>query len=253
MVTLKIDEIPVQVPKGTTLLQAAQKIGIWIPTLCHHESLTPTGGCRLCVVEINTGNASQVVSSCVYKVEEGLVVQTATEKIRDIRASILELLLAEAPGAKVLQDLARDLGVKPVKRFAPRDELCIACGRCVRACEELVGVSAISLANRGYEKLAVSPFYERAEDCIGCGTCAEICPTGAIKLIDIEEGETAAAHDGTKVQGPARIIENWKVDLKLKTCKECGETFAPEGQLAYFSKQAGLSKDFYDICRHCRT
>ena len=253
MVTLKIDGILVQVPKGTTLLQAAQKNGIWIPTLCHHESLTPTGGCRLCVVEINTGNVSQVVSSCVYKAEEGLVVQTGTEKIRDIRATIVELLLAEAPEAKVLQDLARDLGVKPVKRFAPRDELCIACGRCARACSELVGVSAISLANRGYEKLAVSPFYERAEVCIGCGTCAEICPTGAINLIDIEEGETAVAHDGTKLQGPARIIQNWKVDLKLKTCKGCGETFAPENQLAYFSREAGLPKDFYDICRHCRT
>ena len=253
MVTLKIDEISVQVPEGTTLLQAAQKIGVWIPTLCHHESLTPTGGCRLCVVEIIIGNASQVVSSCVYKAEEGLVVQTDTEKIRNIRATILELLLAEAPEAKVLQDLARDLGVKPVKRFTPRDELCIACGRCVRACSELVGVSAIGFANRGYEKLAVSPFYERAEDCIGCGTCSEICPTGAIKLIDIEEGETAVVHDGTRVQGPARIIQNWKVDLKLKACKECGETFAPENQLTYFSKKAGLSKEFYDICRHCRT
>jgi predicted molibdopterin-dependent oxidoreductase YjgC len=253
MVTLKIDEISVQVPEGTTLLQAAQKIGIWIPTLCHHESLTPTGGCRLCLVEINRGGVSQLVSSCVYKAEEGLVIQTVTEKIRVIRATIIELLLAEAPEAKVLQDLARDLGVKPVKRFAPRDELCIACGRCVRACSELVGVSAIGFAKRGYEKLAVSPFYERAEDCIGCGTCAEICPTGAIKLIDIEEGETAVVLGGIKVQGPARVIENWEVDLKIKTCKECGETFAPENQLAHFIKEAGLTKDFYDICRHCRT
>ena len=253
MVTLKIDEVQVQVPEGATLLQAAQKIGVWIPTLCHHDSLTPTGGCRLCVVEINRGGVSHVVSSCVYKAEEGLTVLTATEKIRGIRACIIELLLSEASEAKVIQDLARDLGVKPVKRFAPRNELCIACGRCVRACSELVGMSAIGFANRGYEKLAVSPFYEKAEDCIGCGTCAEICPTGAIKLIDIEEGETAVAHDGTKVQGPARIIQNWKVNLKLKTCKECGETFAPENQLAYFSKEAGLSKDFYDICRHCRT
>jgi len=253
MVTLKIDGMPVQVPEGATILQAAQKLGIWIPTLCHHEALTPTGGCRLCVVEIQKGTTSQIVSSCVYKAEEGLEVQTATEKIREIRATILELLLAEAPGAKVLQDLARDLGVKPVKRFAPRDELCIACGRCVRACSELVGVSAIGLANRGYEKLAVPPFYERAEDCIGCGTCVEICPTGAIKLIDIAEGETAVAADGRTIQGPARIIENWKVDLKLRTCKECGEPFAPENQLDYFSKEAGLPKDFYDICRHCRT
>jgi len=253
MVTLKIDEIPVQVPEGTTLLQAAQKIGVWIPTLCHHESLSPSGGCRLCVVEINRDGKSQVVSSCVYKAEEGLVVQTSTEKILGIRTCIIELLLSEAPGAKVIQDLARDLGVKPVKRFTPRNELCIACGRCIRACSELVGVSAIGFAKRGYDKLAVSPFYERAEDCIGCGTCAEICPTGAISLKDIDEGDSAVVCEGTVIEGPARIIENWKVGLKLKVCKECGETFAPENQLAYFSKEAGLSKDFYDICRHCRT
>ncbi len=253
MVTLKIDEIPVQVPEGTTLLEAAQKHGIWIPTLCHHESLTPTGGCRLCVVEIKGAAGSQVVSSCVYMAEEGLEVLTATEKILNIRRCIIELLLGEAPGAKVLQDLARDLDVKPVKRFAPRNELCIACGRCVRACSEIVGVSAIGFAKRGYEKLAVSPFYERAENCIGCGTCAEVCPTGAIRLTDIAEGKSAVTADGMKIQGPARIIENWKVSLKLKTCKECGETFAPENQLAYFSEKAGLPEDYYDVCRHCRT
>jgi len=253
MVTLKIDEIPVRVPKGTTLLQAAQKIGIWIPTLCHHESLTPTGSCRLCVVEIHRGDRLQVVSSCVYPVEEGLEVRTATERIRNIRTCIIELLLAEAPGAKVLQDLAGELGVKPVKRFTPRNELCIACGRCVRACSELVGVSAIGFAGRGYEKLAVSPFYERSEDCIGCGTCAEICPTGAIRLTDIETGETGVAADGAVIEGPARIIENWKVDLKLKVCRECGEPFAPENQLARFTREAGLPEDFYDVCRHCRT
>lgn len=253
MITLKIDGIPVRVPEGTTLLQAAQKIGIWIPTLCHHESLTPTGSCRLCVVEIDRGETSQVVSSCVYKAEEGLEVRTATERLHNIRTCIIELLLAEAPGAKVLQDLARDLGVKPVKRFMPRNELCIACGRCVRACRELVGVSAIDFAGRGYEKLVVSPFYERSEDCIGCGTCAEVCPTGAITLKDIEEGETAVSADGAVISGPARIIENWKVDLKLKICKACGEPFAPENQLAHFTKEAGLPKDFYDVCRHCRT
>lgn len=253
MVTLKIDGIPVQVPEGATILQAAQKLGIWIPTLCHHEALTPTGGCRLCVVEIQRDHAAQVVSSCAYKAEQGLEVRTATEKVLQIRRSIIELLLAEAPGATVLQDLARDLGVQPPERFAPRNELCIACGRCVRACSEIVGVSAIGFAGRGYEKLAVPPFYERAESCIGCGTCAEVCPTGAIRLIDIPKGETARTADGSTIQGPARIIENWKVALKLKTCRECGEAFAPENQLAYFSEKAGLPEDYYDVCRHCRT
>ena len=86
MVTLKIDEIPVHVPEGTTLLQAAQKIGIWIPTLCHHESLTPDRWLQAVCGGNKERKASQVVSSCVYKAEEGLEVQTCTEKIRDIRA-----------------------------------------------------------------------------------------------------------------------------------------------------------------------
>ncbi|MCP4714681.1 MAG: 4Fe-4S dicluster domain-containing protein, partial [Deltaproteobacteria bacterium] len=165
---------------------------------------------------------------------------------------IIELLLSEAPEAKVLQDLARELGVKPMKRFAPRNELCIACGRCVRACSELVGVSAIGFAGRGYEKLAVAPFYERAEDCIGCGTCAEICPTGAITLRDIDAGQTAAVPGGPAVNGPARIIEKWKVGLALKTCKECGEPFVPEKQAAHFTRIAALPEAFLDVCRYCR-
>jgi len=252
MVTLRINGKEVKVPKGTTVLEAARKLDISIPTLCYHEALTPYGGCRLCVVEVTRDGASSIASSCSYEVAEGLEVKTETDTVLEIRKFVVELLLAEAPEAKVLKDLAQELGIKPSKRFKPRNELCIACGQCIRACKEIVGVSAIDFAKRGYEKIAASPFFERSPDCIGCGTCYNICPTGAITLKDIAEGEKAVLPDGSEITGPARIIDNWKVGLEMKRCKQCGEPFAPQFQLEYFSKKVNLPEDFFEVCVECR-
>lgn len=110
MVTLKIDGREVEVPKGTTILEAARKLDIRIPTLCYHEALTPYGGCRLCVVEVSRDGATQVVSSCSYEVAEGIEVKTGTERVLEIRKFVIELLLAEAPEAKILQELALEMG-----------------------------------------------------------------------------------------------------------------------------------------------
>ncbi len=253
MVALKIDGIATSVPDGTTILTVAKKLGIWIPTLCHHDVLTPYGGCRLCVVEVTLDGATQIVSACTYAAADGIEVQTCTERIIGIRKFIVEMLLAEAPQAEVLQDLARDLGVTPPERFQPRNELCIACGQCIRACREIVEVSAIDFAHRGYERVAASPFFQRSEDCIACGTCVDICPTGAITKRDIPAGEKAVVADGINITGPARIIDNWKVGLALKQCEKCGEHFAPQFQLDHFSKRASLPDDFFNVCRQCRT
>ena len=253
MVTLTIDGTQVQAPEGSTILEAAQKIGIWIPTLCHHEALTPYGGCRLCAVEVTRNNAAQIVSSCSYTVAEDIEVHTATDKIIEIRKLIVALLLAEAPQAQVLQDLALELDVAPFKRFQARNELCIACGRCIRACQEIVGVGAIGFAKRGYEKKAAAPFFERSETCIGCGTCVAVCPTGAISMKEVLAGEQAVLPDGSTIQGPARIIENWKVGHTLKHCTKCGEPFAPQFQLEYFTRKVSLPADFFDVCMQCRT
>jgi predicted molibdopterin-dependent oxidoreductase YjgC len=253
MVKIIIDGIETAVPEGTTVLEAAGKLGIWIPTLCHHEALTPYGGCRLCVVEVTRDGSTQIVSSCACKAADGIEVQTETEKVLNIRKFIIELLLSEAPQAKILQDLASDLGVSAPDRFQVRNELCISCGQCIRACQEIVGVGAIDFAGRGYERTAASPFFQRSEDCIGCGTCVAICPTGAIIMHDIAEGETATVPDSGEITGPARIIDNWKVGLAMKHCKKCGEPFAPQFQLDYISRKASLPDDFFDVCRQCRT
>lgn len=252
MLNIIIDGIETAVPEGTSVLQACRNLGIWIPTLCHHDALSSYGGCRLCVVELTRDDVTRIVSSCTYEAAEGIEVQTGSEKVLNIRKFIVRLLLSEAPQAKVLQNLAHDLGVTPSERFQNRNELCIACGLCIRACREIAGVSAIDFAGRGYERTAASPFFQRSEVCIGCGTCADICPTHAIAMRDIAEGETVTLPDGSIINGPARMIDNWKVSLAMKLCKSCEEPFAPQFQLDYVSRKVSLPDDFYDVCPQCR-
>jgi bidirectional [NiFe] hydrogenase diaphorase subunit len=252
MISLTIDGIPLELEQDITLLAAAQKIGIRIPTLCHHESLSPYGGCRLCIVEVTRNSSTQIVSACSYAAADGLVVETATETIRALRKGIVSLLLAEAPQARALQELARELGVVPGEYGNGRKDLCIVCGRCVRACREIVGASAIDFAGRGYTRIAASPFFKRAEDCIGCGTCVAICPTGAVAMHTVVEGATEKMPDGEKLQGPARILDNWKAGFPLKRCSTCGEAFAPEALLKFFVRRASLPDNFYDVCPDCR-
>jgi bidirectional [NiFe] hydrogenase diaphorase subunit len=253
MVKLAIDDRTIEVPEGTTILEAAEKLNIYIPTLCHHESLTPYGGCRLCVVEITRSGVTDLTSSCTYKVEEGLKVRTNTKKVHRVRRLVLELLLAEAPEAQIVQDLAKEMGITVQERLKPRrDDLCILCGRCIRACRDIVGVNAIDFAERGYSKKVATPFYKSSSDCIACGACFYICPTGAITLQEVGEGERAQVPEGEEITGPARIIQNWKVGLKMKRCKKCGEIIAPEFQLEYLRKKVNLKEDHFDICPSCR-
>lgn len=240
MVTLTIDGRQIEAKEGTTLLQAAREHGIDIPTLCHNDALEPYGACRLCLVEIAyRSGRTRLVTSCLYPVEEGLVVKTDSERVIANRKVLVELLLARCSGEKVIQDLARKLGVDTVS-FRPEyieRNACILCAQCVRACQEVVGVSAISLANRGVFREVAPPFLERATDCIGCGSCVYICPTQCIKMEDV---------------GDTRVIHNWNVEFKLKKCKACGNYFAPEAQLEYIRAKANLPPGFFDTCPNCR-
>lgn len=253
MIKLTINGQPVAVPRGTTLLEAARQLGIWIPTLCHHEALTPYGGCRLCVVELLSDAGSRIVSSCSYEAADGLNVSTVSDTVVRIRKFIISLLLAEAPGAEILRRLAAELGVPEPPAAQPGDEKCIACGRCIRACREIVGVCAIDFAQRGHEKKPAAPFFDRSESCIGCGTCAAVCPTGAVTVRDLPEGERVRLGDAAEISGPARLIDNWKAALPLRRCPKCGEFFAPQFQLEYFMQRASLSPDCLDVCLQCRT
>jgi len=238
VVKLTIDGREVQAEEGVTILETARENNIYIPSLCSHDGVTPYGACRLCLVEIVSDGRERLVASCLYPVEEGLVVKTNSERVVNNRRVIMELLLARCPDSEVIQDLARRLGVDETP-FRLEDNTCILCGLCVRVCEEVVGVSAISLVNRGVNREMAPPFYEPSDICIGCGSCAYVCPTGAIKVEDV---------------GDTRIISmpTCKTEFKLKKCKICGNYWAPERQLDYIIKKAGLPPDVFDNCPNCR-
>jgi len=240
VVNLTIDGRQIKAREGMTLLQAAREHGIDIPTLCHNDALEPYGACRVCLVEITYKNGrNRLVTSCLYPVEEGLSVSTNSERVTANRKILVELLLARCSGEKVIQDLARKLGVEspPFRPEYIERNACILCAQCVRACQEVVGVSAISLANRGVSREVAPPFLETATACIGCGSCVYICPTQCIKMEDV---------------GDTRFIHNWSVEFKLKKCKVCGNHFAPEAQLEYITAKANLPPGFFDTCTTCR-
>jgi heterodisulfide reductase subunit A len=188
MVSLTIDGRPVEVAENTTLLKAAEELNIRIPTLCYHPLMEPYAACRVCVVEVIHGGHSELMTACNTQVREGLDVKTESPRAVEARSLNLELLMAQAPAAQVVRDLAAEFGIKE-SRFPVRDgdNKCILCGMCVRACEEVAGASAISFVSRGIDRLVTVPFERRADDCILCGACAHFCPTGHIQMADFEE------------------------------------------------------------------
>lgn len=242
MVKLTINGRQIQAEEGTTILYAARAHNIYIPTLCENEAVAPYGACRLCLVEIKTARGRErLVTSCIYLVEEGLTVQTDTEKIRKIRSMLLELLLARCPESEKIKELAAQAGVLKT-RFVKQagNNKCILCANCARTCDEVVGVAAISLARRGVEREMTTPFSEDfSEACIGCGSCSYSCPTGAITMED--------SGDTRYIRWPHNSME-----FKLKQCSVCGQYWAPEKQVEYVAKTSGTPLSDYDKCPDCR-
>src|SRR5512139_3566799 len=149
MIHLTIDEKQIEVQEGRTILEACRERGIHVPTLCYHPALEPYGACRLCMVEISQdGRKPRLVASCVYPCEEGAVVKTNTEAVQQSRRITAELLLAGSSDSPEMIMLADELGVKEVRYQLPEEDACVLCGLCVRACKEIVGVSAISVIQR---------------------------------------------------------------------------------------------------------
>ncbi len=235
-VSLLINGLYIKVPVATTILDAARKLDIDIPTLCHHPDLKPEGNCRLCLVEIGDWPRTRLVNSCTYPAENGLNVRTHSDKVLEARRTVLELLLARTPKAELIRKLAAEHGITE-SRFKTEDpeELCILCGLCVRTCRDIVGVSAISMAFRTPEKQVATPFKEKSDVCIGCGSCAFICPNNVIPYTE---------KDG--------IRTIWGQDFELVACESCGSYIAPKASLEFWAKQTGDPVERYHICRNCR-
>ena len=179
-ILVQIDGKEVKATEGMTVLQAAQSAGISIPTLCHHEKLEPFGGCRLCIVEVQVGDWTKRVVSCVYTVEENLTVRTRSEKIDKIRKMILELQLCHAPDSPELLEYAEEYGADK-DRFEKEASFCIHCGLCVRYCAEVKQKNAVGFVDRGIRKEICFVPEIAAKECWDCKECFPLCPTEALQ------------------------------------------------------------------------
>ena len=232
MVNLKIDNIPVTVPAGTTVLEAARAAGVRIPTLCFLKDVNEIGACRICVVEVK--GARSLVASCVYPVNEGMEVFTNTERVLHSRRLTLELILSNhrmecltcpRNGQCELRELAADMGVDVVRYANDRlpyeidtsaphlvrdNSKCILCRRCTATCRKLQEVGVIGCNERGFATHVGSAFDRGLNevDCISCGQCIVACPTGALYEKDDTAEVWAALRDPSKhvVVGPAPSV-----------------------------------------------
>ena len=201
MITLTIDGEEVTVPPGTTILQAAKTP---IPTLCFDERQAPFGACRVCLVGVE--GAPGPVASCTTLVREGMTVDTQDAAARRVATAVVELVLSELPHPPAehteLANVARMLDVDEPRWPGPQHEvvhderhpylalqheLCISCGRCVRACDEVQGTFALTAVGRGYHANISAGLDQgfRESACVSCGACADTCPTDAITEISL--------------------------------------------------------------------
>jgi predicted molibdopterin-dependent oxidoreductase YjgC len=219
MITVTVDGAELEVAEGTTILQAAQLAGRWVPTLCYDERQRPFGACRVCLVGVTGPSpAPKPLPACTTPCRDAMEIDTADERARRVATAVVELVLSELPEAPAahteLAQVAARLDVSQprwpgVAHRADHDlrhpylafqhELCISCGRCVRACDEVQGAFALTATGRGFEaNIAAgldSGFLEST--CVSCGACADTCPTDAITEITLLHGGPAPPDEAT--------------------------------------------------------
>ena len=228
-VNITINGQKIQAKAGQTILEAATSAGIKIPVLCHHPALEPIGACRVCLVEVARQKTLQ--PACTFQATEGMEVSTNSPKAEEARRFVLELILSDHPldcmtceraGNCELQDLAYQYGLKETRfpgvqhdypvdstnPFYERDYTkCILCRRCVRACDEINGVEAIGVIQRGFSVKIATPFDGLMQDstCEFCGMCVAVCPTAAL-LPQLAKGKG----------------RTWEFEKVATTCPYCG-------------------------------
>jgi heterodisulfide reductase subunit A len=188
-VNMTVDGRPITVDEGSYVLQAAEALGIEIPTLCFFKYVKPYAACRICVVEAkNKRGRTRIVTACNYPASEGIEILTRTPRVMAARKLNLEMLMSRCAPMPVLTDLARKLGIDQ-PRWGTGTDMCILCGLCVRVCDEIVGAQAIGFASRGIERFVTTPFEVDSDACILCGACAALCPTGHIRMEEASDRE----------------------------------------------------------------
>jgi len=221
-VNLTIDGVKVSVKEGATILDAAKKARIKIPTLCHLPGIQSIGACRMCLVEVE--GSPKLQTACMYPVSEGMVVKTNTPAVLEARKFVLELILSNHPadcftcirnGNCELQTLASELGLRQISYSGTRsngrkdlsnpaivrdNEKCILCRRCVSMCHEVQGVGVIFPQRRGFETCIAPPFDLELADvaCTFCGQCVVVCPVGALSEREYIDDVWQAINDSEK-------------------------------------------------------
>ena len=238
MIELIIDGRTVLAESGKTILEVARGDGIDIPTLCHHDAVSPAGACRLCNVEVYPRGSTQssLVTACNFPVEEGMEVWTRSAKVLEARRLTMELLLARDPESNIIRKLAEELSVGATPFKLETENTCVLCNLCVRVCREVIKADALRLITRSENTV---PHIEvLPTKCIGCGACSLLCPSNFIKMEEI---------DGQ------RVI--WDTAFNMKKCARCRAVITTEAHWKYIEDRSGKSNGYgeaRELCPVCR-
>lgn len=260
MVLVTIDSKEYEASPDETVLEVCKKNNIFIPTLCHHPSITPYSSCRLCIVEVTQKGWTKLTASCSLPVKEGMAIATNTPRVQSGRKILMELYLARCPTSEQVKELASKLGVQKTrfKTYTDPENKCILCGLCVRVCDEVMKVKALGFAHRGAKREIAVPFQEFSHVCMTCGACAFVCPTQCINLSKLSPNKpeplTSAFDAGMAQRGaiytqfPQAIPNVPVIDKEAcmyslnGTCKSC-ESFCEKGALKYDQEDKEVKVD----------